>query len=110
MAERDPFKSEEWERFADTMRRDLIPKMRESDHIAVLSPINDKFDLVFAVQIGAAILMNKPLVMLVPPGGKPSRKLLLVADKVIEVADDQDGMRRATMELGDYIKGKGATH
>lgn len=109
MKDRDPFKSSEWITFADKVRRDMIPQMEESSHVAVISPDGPDFDVAFAVQIGATVILDKPLVVLVPHGFKPPRRLLLIADKVIQVSEDDTDRTRAMRELRDYMLGRDRT-
>jgi hypothetical protein len=61
----------------------MLPKMRESATVLVLAPTVGKFDVQFAVQIGAAILLEKPLLVIMPTGQTVAPKLARIADRII---------------------------
>ena len=102
----NPYDSAEFRSWADDMRERLIPKMRGSAHVMMIAPSMDtKFDIEFAVQIGAAILMEKPLILLVQEGRTVPPKLLKVADRIIETdlrdtAKAQDQIAQAIFDFG----------
>jgi hypothetical protein len=106
----DPFDSEEYKNWADEMRATLIPQMRESASILMIAPRMDtKFDINFALQIGSAILLEKPLILLVQVGRDIPPKLRAIADRIIETdmnkaTMDKDGIqqqiRQAMTDLG----------
>ena len=74
----------EWDRFESDMRRDLIPKMRDSAAVLVLSPdISHKFDIGLALQIGASVLLEKPLVVVINQDWVIPPKLERMADRII---------------------------
>src|SRR5262245_37075631 len=105
---KSPYDDDEFRRWADDKRRRLIPKMRGSDNVLLLAPnLSAKFDIEFALQIGAAILLEKPLVLVVQSGRTVLPKLRAIADKIIEMdLDDsndpavQERIRQALTELG----------
>lgn len=80
-----PYKSDEFLYWADTMRARLIPKMRDSASVLMIAPdMNTSFDIEFALQIGASILLEKPLILLVHQGRNIPPKLRAIADRIIE--------------------------
>jgi hypothetical protein len=101
----DPFKTKEWKRHADRLRKELIPKMRDSAVTLIIGPDLERsdFDIDFAVQIGAAILLEKPLLVVVPEGRVLPPKLAAVADRVIvlreEKAATQDEIRQFMIDF-----------
>jgi len=106
MSKRNPYDSDGFRRWADDMRKRLIPQMRGSEHVLMIAPNMDaKFDIEFAVQIGAAILLEKPLILVVHAGRVVPPKLLAIADKIIEAdlndeAGIQEQIRKAMNDLG----------
>lgn len=95
-----PYEGDDFRRWADDMRARLIPKMRESASVLMIAPnLSEKFDIEFALQIGAAILLEKPLILLVPAGRVIPPKLRAIADRIIEADLD-----RATMDAADIQK------
>jgi hypothetical protein len=92
-----PYKSDDFLYWADTMRARLIPKMRDSAHVLMIAPnMSAGFDIEFALQIGAAILLGKPLILLVDRGRNIPPKLRAIADRIIETDLD-----RLTMDAAD---------
>jgi hypothetical protein len=83
---KNPFDGDDFKRWADDMRRRLIPDMKSSAHILMIAPsLNAEFDIEFALQIGACILLEKPLIVLVHPNRTIPPKLKAIADRIIEV-------------------------
>ena len=103
-----PYDDDGFRRWADDMRKRLIPKMRESEHVLMIAPnLDSKFDIEFALQIGATILLEKPLILVVAQGRVIPPKLLQIADRLVEVdfdnmneADAQKQIRDAMNDLG----------
>ena len=68
----------------------------------------EKFNIDYALQIGAAVLLNKPLLVLVTPGIELPPKLRVVADEIIEASlDDVD---TSAPELGARVKAFAKRH
>ena len=103
MSKRDAFDSDGFRRWADDMRARLIPKMKDSASVLMIAPsMDDKFDIQFALQIGAAILLEKPLILLVQRGRVIPPKLRAIADRIIEV--DLDSITMDSVEIQKQIK------
>ena len=99
MRKKDAFESE-FRRWADDMRARLIPKMKDSASVLMIAPdMNTSFDIEFALQIGASILLEKPLILLVHQGRTVPPKLLAIADRIIETNLDD-----LTMDSADIQK------
>jgi hypothetical protein len=106
----DPFDREDFRIWADDMRKRLIPKMEGSQSVLMLAPdLKADFDISFALQIGACILLEKPLILVIHPGKVVPPKLRTIADKIIEVnldgvtmndAEIQEQIRQAMTDLG----------
>jgi hypothetical protein len=106
-----PYDAPEFRQWADDMRKRLIPKMEESASVLMIAPnMSEKFDIEFALQIGASILLEKPLILLVHSGRTIPPKLRAIADRVIvsdldpvsmNAADIQDQIKQAITDFGD---------
>lgn len=100
-----PEQHEEWERFVRSFREDALSKMTESAFVAQLVPKDGKFDVKFAVELGAAIMLNKPILAIVMPGSEVPAKLRLIADVVVEEdIDTQEGQKRAAKAIAKMAK------
>lgn len=72
--------------FMDKVERDLVPKMRESVVALMLVPEGET-DAKFAVELGVAMMLDKPIILLVKEGHQVPEKLQLVADDVVYYAE-----------------------
>lgn len=82
---------EEDRAFQQAVSEGLVPKLENSSFAVALCPIEGphKVDAKFAVELGAMIMLDKPIIAVVAPGTTVPRKLEQVADKII-FADLQD--------------------
>jgi hypothetical protein len=72
-----------WKEFEDHARKDMLPKM-ESSAMVMAMITSAEPDLKLAVEIGACLLLGKPLVLLIMPGSKPPDALVRAAELIIE--------------------------
>jgi nucleoside 2-deoxyribosyltransferase len=85
-----------FKRFARDMRENLVPKIMDSAYvIAIAPPTGSDTDIRMAVEIGYAILSNKPLIVVAPAGRHVGEKLLRIADHVITGEMDTEAGREA---------------
>lgn len=95
----DPFKSKGWKEFEEHVRTITVPKMRDSSTVLLISPAMDsKFDVQFAVQIGAAVLLEKPLLVIAMTGRPVPPKLERIADRIIYTDGVDDPNTKADIE------------
>lgn len=85
MKRRDPFDNPEWHEHAEHFRTNVLPNIVGSKHCLCIVPETDKFDVKFALEIGAMIMLDKPIVLLVSSERTVPPRLARVADKIIEV-------------------------
>ena len=78
----DPFEDPRWLAYADRVRRELAPKVRES--AVAVSVFTGEIDPKLAIETGYMVLMDKPIIVSVTPGAKVPRKLAMVADEIVE--------------------------
>lgn len=91
-------------RWEQRVRDELIPKLRASAVVAQLAP-GDAPDVKAAVEVGMAILLDKPLIVIEIPGRSVSLRLGRAADAVIEwdgvSPDVGERITAAMRDLGD---------
>lgn len=106
-----PEDEKKWDAFVERSRKDAIAKIAGSALTVCLSPPRgpEDFDVQQAMEIGASILMDKPLLVIVGAGRQVSSALLRVADHVIELEHDldleagQEEMRRKLLAVLDAL-------
>lgn len=82
---------EVWEEFVQSVRRDAMEKIDSSAFVLQLVPKGEP-DIKFAVELGLAILMDKPIAAVIAPDAQPPGKLLRVVDVVIKAdVDTEEG-------------------
>jgi len=75
------------------MQRDLLPMIEASNCVATIGP-GDHPDAKVAVELGFALLLDKPLVMIRMPDRAIPERLARAADAVIDWSDDSEEMKR----------------
>lgn len=95
---------EEWERFAAHQREHTVKAMESSAYVISLIPSADKVDVKFAVELGMAIMLDKPIIAMVqpgvdiPPGIRKIATAIIVAD-----LDTETGQQQATRQLKEAM-------
>ena len=87
-----PEERESWDKFVDHARRETLRGIEESAFVMSLVP--GEADIKFAVELGLAIMLDKPLMAVVTPGVEVPAKLRLVADRIVEADVDLESGRR----------------
>lgn len=99
----DPFATDKWHGYADRFRKDVLPMIAATAHVLCLTPEKNS-DIKFMLEVGAAICLDKPLVLLVTPGRTIPPRLARVADKIIEADLSTDaGRKAASQQLMEYL-------
>jgi len=62
---------------------DMVPKLATSALVISLVPNNNEGDVKYWVELGASIMMNKPIIAVVMGNEPVPHKLSLVADEVV---------------------------
>lgn len=79
----------EFKAWTDRVRAELIPMIEESEMTVSICPVSgDDVDIKFAVELGVSIMLDKPIIVAVPPGRSVPDGLARVAHEIIEMADD----------------------
>lgn len=86
-----------WDEFVADVRMNLIQKMVDSAMVMSLVPSED-FDVKFAVELGAAIMLDKPIVVVAIQGRDVPPGLRRVARAVIEAGDIDTEAGRMELE------------
>lgn len=95
-----PPERDDFDAFVDHFRKDALQKIVGSSVFTSLLPTRDEGDPKFWMELGAAIMYDKPLLVLAQAGSPPPPKLAMIADRIIEVElDTEDGQRRAAVEI-----------
>jgi hypothetical protein len=98
---------EQWDRFVEHTRRSTVEQMSESAFVASIVPKGEvgHTDIKFAVELGLAIMMNKPIIAIIMPGAKIPARLSWVADRIIEAdIDTQEGRDRVASAIESMVK------
>jgi hypothetical protein len=82
----------------------LPDKIRDSAIVCSLVP--EKPDAKYAVELGMSLMLDKPIVLVVPPGRRVPERLVRVADLIID-ADISTEAGRHSMQnsLSEFIEG-----
>jgi nucleoside 2-deoxyribosyltransferase len=97
----DPFESEEFQDFRRRVLREMLPKLKRSD--VSLTIYSGEADVKLAVELGFAILLEKPIILCVDPDVVVGPRLRRVADRIVigRLEDDEltDRLQAAISEL-----------
>ncbi len=92
----------EWDTFVDHVRKNTVKMMTESAFVMSLAP-GDAPDIKFAVELGLAIMLDKPLFVVQMPGRDVPARLRMVADAVVRAdLDTEDGQRVLAARLKKF--------
>lgn len=82
----DPFETPEFRGFAKSVIKDLIPMLQDSAITVSLLPRDgDAGDVKYWVELGASIMLDKPIIVVASPGDPVPARLRKAADVVLEV-------------------------
>ena len=80
-----PEEIRQWGEIVKHIHDETVPGMEGSAFVMSLVPEDGKPDIKFAVELGLAIMLSKPLVVVALPGTEIPGKLRQVADLVLEL-------------------------
>jgi hypothetical protein len=81
----DLYEVPEFRAWARRVLRELVPKIERAAIVASILP-EGKIDAKFAVELGVSIMLDKPIIAIVPPGVRIPEKLAKVVDQFVELA------------------------
>lgn len=106
-----PGEDAQWDAFVAAFRADALGKLAASALTVSIVPggeePGDGFDVKFAVELGASIMLDKPIVVLAIPGRSIPPGLRRVAHAVIELIHDLDteqGREEATAAIDRVMR------
>lgn len=100
----------EFKAWAKRVRTELVPMIEDTQMTVSICPTSDKVDVKFAVELGLSIMLDKPIVVAVPPGVAVPERLVRVADEIVELTAMDDETRgrigEAIKRVGDRLDGR----
>jgi len=75
--------SDEDREFQRVVTEGLVPKIEGSSFCVSLCPDDEVLDAKFCVELGAMIMLDKPIIAIARPGRTLPPKLELIADKIV---------------------------
>jgi len=93
----------EFDKWVEKVRTELVPKIDGSAIFVSITPSKpEKVDVKFAVELGLAIMMNKPIIATCQPGTEIPEKLTKVVDRFVEM--DFNDTAESAKRLGETAK------
>lgn len=80
----DPWQDPEFKAYEKRCHETLLPMMNDSAIMMSLVPQNLETDVKFATELGFMIMMEKPIIAIIPPGTKVPLGLAKVATEIVE--------------------------
>lgn len=94
----DPWDDPRAQELIRDVEANMVPKLRESQLVATI--YSGDVDVKLAVETGAAVLLDKPIVGVVAPGVRIPEKLARVVDRFLEADLSEPG---ASQDLADRV-------
>jgi hypothetical protein len=91
-----------WRDYSERFRREVLPKLLDSGIFLAIGTNVNEFDVKLATELGAALLCDKPLLVVVPRGRTIGQRLRRAADEIVEDFDVADPA--AQERLADAMK------
>lgn len=98
----DVYDSPEWRRWSSRVLTDVVPKLQDSGATVSIVP-DDEGDVKFAVELGFSIMLDKPIILVVPPGRRVPDRLVRVADSIVEGDAADPGMHARLMAAVEAV-------
>lgn len=107
LSELSPEEREQWDDFVTHFRQEAVEMITKSAATISVVP-NDVGDVKFWAELGASIMMDKPIIAVMLPGRMDiPEKLRRVVDRIIEVdIDTGEGQRQLAEALKDLLPAK----
>lgn len=83
-----------WDEFVAHVRRDALRKIDSSAFVVSLFPSSGEPDVKYAVELGLSILLDKPILVVVPQGVRIPAHLEQVADRIVRADVDLEQGRQ----------------
>jgi hypothetical protein len=79
-----------WKDYSQHFRREVVPKLLDSAVFMSIGTEVGVFDVKQATEVGAALMMDKPIMIVVPKGRRIGERLRRAADIVIDNWEPND--------------------
>lgn len=86
-----------WTDYSQRFRREVMPKLLDSAMFVSIGTEVGEFDVRQATELGAALLFDKPMLLVVPKGRSIGQRLRRAADVVVDDWDSNDPAAQARM-------------
>lgn len=85
-----------WRQWTERVLEEMLPKLSQSAINVSIAP-GDEGDVKFWVELGASIMLDKPIIVVVEPGREVPGKLRQVADRIVAIdLSTEDGQKQLT--------------
>jgi len=96
----------QWDHFVESARREAFDKISASD--IFLSLVPEEPDVKAAVEIGFAVLLDKPILSILMPGRKMPEHLRKISDLVVVAdIDTEEGRETLSQSISDFTGREG---
>ena len=104
-----PESKKEWDKFVEHTRRETLEKMTDSAFVMSIVPDDKNLDIKFAVELGMAIMLDKPIMAIVQPGARVPDKLRAVCEEIVETDIDlEEGRAKIVQAISRMTNSEGA--
>lgn len=98
----DLYEDPDFRSFTNKVRAELLPLIAESAiNVSICPASGEDVDIKFAVELGLSILLDKPIIVAVPPGHSMPDGLARVAHEIIELTDNPEA---SSARIAEAIK------
>ena len=98
-------KEPDWEEYAQHVMEELIPALARSSVMFSIYPSHGTGDVKFWVELGASIMMDKPIIVVAPPAMALPERLKRVADHILYAdMDDSEARQELANKLAQLAK------
>jgi len=102
----DPYEDPKFRAWARRVKDELVPQIDGSDVVVSVVCNPADIDPKFAVELGVAVMLGKPIIAVIEPGTRIPDKLARVVDDFVELNRDcldstSDGIREAIQRILD---------
>jgi hypothetical protein len=102
----DPWQDPGFKAYEKRCREKLLPMMNDSAIMMSLVPKDLKTDVKFATELGFMIMMEKPIIAIIPAGTKVPLGLAKVATEIVEGDIDDPTIQERLMAAISRVKDK----
>jgi hypothetical protein len=94
-----------WEEWVENVRRAAVEQIAGSAAFVTIAPRPENVDVKYAVELGLAIMYEKPIIVLAGPGRPVPEKLRLLADRIVyEDIDTEEGRRNFADAIAEFVE------